>query len=54
MALIIALAWYGEHFQRQMPLLKRGILIPGLLIGVTVGLDLQENRTSATGCCWRR
>ena len=42
MALIIALAWYGEHFQRQMPLLKRGILIPGLLIGLTVGLIFME------------
>ena len=41
-ALIIALAWYGEHFQRQMPLLKRGILIPVLLIGLTVGLILIE------------
>ncbi|MCX6927633.1 MAG: putative lipid II flippase FtsW [Verrucomicrobia bacterium] len=41
-ALIIALAWYGEHFQRQMPNLKRGILIPGLLIGVTVGLIFKE------------
>ena len=41
-ALIIALAWYGEHFQRQMPLLKRGILIPGLMIGVTVVLILIE------------
>src|SRR5262245_61189706 len=30
LALIIALAWYGEHFQRQMPTLKRGILIPGI------------------------
>jgi cell division protein FtsW len=37
-ALVIALAWYGEHFQRQMPTLKRGILIPGLMIGLTVGL----------------
>ncbi len=42
LALIIALAWYGEHFQRQMPLLKRGILIPALMIGVTVGLVLKE------------
>jgi cell division protein FtsW len=41
-ALIIALAWYGEHFQRQMPLLRRGILIPSLLIGLTVGLILIE------------
>src|ERR1035441_6808376 len=41
-ALIIALAWYGEHFQRQMPLWKRGILIPGLLIGLTVGLIFKQ------------
>jgi cell division protein FtsW len=41
-ALIIALAWYGEHYQRQMPLLKRGILIPSLLIGVTMVLILIE------------
>jgi cell division protein FtsW len=41
-ALIIALAWYGDHFQRQMPLWKRGILIPGLLIGLTVGLIFME------------
>jgi cell division protein FtsW len=42
LALIIALAWYGDHFQRQMPLWKRGILIPGLLIGLTVGLIFKE------------
>jgi cell division protein FtsW len=41
-ALIIALAWYGEHFQRQMPLWKRGIVIPGLMIGLTVGLIFKE------------
>jgi cell division protein FtsW len=41
-ALIIALAWYGEHFQRQMPQWRRGILIPGLLIGLTVGLIFKE------------
>jgi cell division protein FtsW len=41
-ALIIALAWYGEHFQRQMPQWKRGILIPCLLIGLTVGLIFKE------------
>jgi cell division protein FtsW len=41
-ALIITLAWYGEHFQRQMPQWKRGILIPCLLIGLTVGLIFKE------------
>jgi len=42
LALIITLAWYGEHFQRQMPQCVRGILIPGLLIGLTVGLIFKE------------
>ena len=41
-ALIIALAWHGEHFQRQMAQWKRGILIPGLLIGLTAGLIFKE------------
>ncbi len=41
-ALLIALAWYGEHYQRQMPTWKRGMLIPGLLIGVVVGLIFEE------------
>ena len=35
-ALIIALAWYGERYQRQMHTWKRGILIPGLLIGLVL------------------
>jgi len=42
LALIIALAWYGERFQRQMPSFKRGILVPGLLIGSVVGLIFVE------------
>jgi cell division protein FtsW len=42
LALVIVLAWYCERFQRQMPLWKRGILIPGLLIGMTVGLIFIE------------
>jgi cell division protein FtsW len=37
-ALILALAWYGEHFQRRMPNWKHGIIYPGLFIGATVGL----------------
>jgi cell division protein FtsW len=41
-SLVIALAWYGEHFQRQMPTFKRGILIPGLFIGLTLGLIFIE------------
>lgn len=42
LALIIALAWYGERFQRHMPTWKRGVLIPGLLIAVVLGLIFRE------------
>jgi cell division protein FtsW len=42
LALIIALAWYVERFQRQMPTWKRGILIPGLLVGLVLGLVYRE------------
>jgi len=42
LALIIGLAWYGEHYQRQMAGWKRGVLIPGLLIGLAVGLLFKE------------
>jgi cell division protein FtsW len=42
LALLIALAWYCERFQRQMPTLKRGLLVPALFIGVVLGLILKE------------
>jgi cell division protein FtsW len=42
LALIIALAWYGDHFQRQMPSWKRGILIPGAVIALVLGLIFVE------------
>ncbi|MDB6109754.1 MAG: Cell cycle protein [Pedosphaera sp.] len=42
MALILVVAWYGEHFQRQMPGWKKGILIPGLFIGLVIGLIFVE------------
>ena len=41
-ALIIALAWYGERYHRLMPTLKRGVLVPGLIIGVVLGLVFVE------------
>lgn len=37
-ALIIALAWYGEHYQRQMPRFWRGVVLPGCIILLPVGL----------------
>ena len=42
LALIIALAWYGEHFQRQMPTFKRGIFGPAIFIGLILGLIFIE------------
>ncbi|SPE53379.1 Cell cycle protein [Verrucomicrobia bacterium] len=41
-ALIIALAWYGEHFQRQMPNWRRGIAVPALFIGAVLALVFIE------------
>jgi len=42
LALIIAVAWYGEHYQRQMPTWKRGIMIPAAFIGVILALVFIE------------
>jgi len=42
LALLVLLAWYGDRFQRQMPTLKRGMVMPGLLIGVILGLIFRE------------
>ncbi len=38
-ALIIAVAWYGERYQRQMVTWKRGIVFPCLFIGLMLGVD---------------
>jgi cell division protein FtsW len=41
-ALIIMLAWHGDHSQRKMNTIKRGILIPGLIIAAALGLIFIE------------
>ena len=41
-ALIIMLAWYCDRSQRQMHTFKRGILLPGILIGLVLGLIFVE------------
>ena len=41
-ALILALAWYGEHFQRRMTNWKWGIVGPGIFIGLCLGLIFIE------------
>ncbi len=42
LALIIALACYGERFQRQMREFKRGLVVPGIFIGVVLALIFVE------------
>lgn len=42
LGLIIALAWYVDHSQRKMHTFKRGLMIPGAIIGVALGLIFIE------------
>jgi cell division protein FtsW len=42
LAIIICLAHYGERFHRQMPTLVRGLILPGLLISLVLGLVFIE------------
>jgi cell division protein FtsW len=41
-ALIIAIAWYGERTQRKMHSFFRGIMVPGLIIGSALALVFIE------------
>lgn len=47
-ALIIALAWYGERFQRFMPQFRRGIVLPGLGVAVVLALIFKEPDVGTT------
>lgn len=47
-ALIIALAWYGERYQRYMPQFLRGLLIPCLGAGVVLALIFKEPDVGTT------
>jgi cell division protein FtsW len=40
--LIILLAWYVDHYQRQMHTFKNGILFPGMIIGAALSLIFIE------------
>ncbi len=42
LALIVIVAWYGDRFQRQMPTFKRGVVLPGILIALILGLVFRE------------
>jgi cell division protein FtsW len=48
LAVIIALAWYGERFQRQMPRFKRGVLFPCLWLAPVFVLIFFEPDYGAT------
>lgn len=41
-ALILAVAWYGERYQRHMRTWNRGIMVPGLFIGLMLALIFIE------------
>ena len=42
LALIIAIAWYGEKSQRKMNTFRRGLVVPGFIIGSALGLVFIE------------
>ena len=42
LALVIMLAWYGDRYQRQMQHWKRGIVFPGMLLALVLGLVFVE------------
>ena len=48
LALILALAWYGDRFQRKMPTFKRGILTPGIFIVPVLALIFVEPDRGST------
>lgn len=41
-ALILALAWYGDRYQRQMPGFWKGLVFPGLIVAPVLGLVFIE------------
>ena len=41
-ALIVMLAWYGDYSQRKMNTFKRGIIMPGFIIAIALGLIFIE------------
>jgi cell division protein FtsW len=47
-ALIIAVAWYGERFQRHIGTFSRGVLLPGVAIGGVLFLIFKEPDVGTT------
>jgi cell division protein FtsW len=48
LALVIALAYYGERYQRTIGGIKGGLLIPGVMVGAVLGLIFLEPDWGAT------
>jgi cell division protein FtsW len=48
LALVVALAWYGERYQRQMDTFGKGIAVPGLFLGVVLALVFIEPDVGTT------
>jgi len=42
LGLVVLLAFYGDRYQRHMPTWRRGLLIPGLLVSLVLGLVFLE------------
>jgi cell division protein FtsW len=47
-ALIIMVAWYCERYQRYMRNFKRGVMVPGIIIGSVLGLIFVEPDVGST------
>jgi cell division protein FtsW len=47
-ALIIVLAWYADRYQRQMPSFVKGLLVPGIMIAMVLGLVFVEPDVGTT------
>jgi cell division protein FtsW len=48
LALVILLAWHGERCQRQMQTWRRGVIVPGLLMALVLGLVFVEPDRGST------
>lgn len=48
LALIVLLAWYGERYQRHMRTFGRGIVAPGIIVGLCTGLIFFEPDVGTT------
>lgn len=47
-AVVVWLAWYCERFQRQIVTFRRGIVVPGIFIGLILGLIFVEPDRGST------